>query len=164
MDISFQLSTADTTDNTICHKMSPITDQFLVAPDRRNVHNTDQCDALRNTNQQSAVGSAKPEESREKLKQRKRGGRRSKVITMLIAIVSSFAICWFWVFLLQFLAYFHPYYVKCPSALPSWAFGFAIFMQHCNSAITPLLYFGFSYTYRRGFRESFIRRSKGGWA
>ena len=80
---------------------------------------------------------------------------RPRVITMLVTIVASFAICWFPVFLIQFLIYFHPYFMACPSALPEWAFVFGFFLHYCNGAITPLLYFGYSFSYRKGFKETF---------
>ena len=75
--------------------------------------------------------------------------RKSRVIKMLISIVIAFAICWFPVYCIQFIKYFNPYFMRC--SLPQYAQLITFFMQYSNSAINPLLYYGFSMTYRKGF-------------
>ena len=79
--------------------------------------------------------------------------RKRRVIKMLISIVIAFAICWFPVYCIQFMLYFNPYFMRC--ALPQYAQFIAFFMQYSNSAINPLLYFGFSMTYRKGLINAF---------
>ena len=81
--------------------------------------------------------------------------QRKKVIRMLIALVSAFAICWLPVYILQFLIFFHPSYIRCLQLMPEWAYALVFFLQYANSAINPLLYFTFSTVYRKGIQASF---------
>ena len=81
--------------------------------------------------------------------------KKRRVIKMLISIVIVFAMCWFPVYCIQFIMFFNPYYKRCPTSMPPYAYFIAFFMQYANSAINPLLYFGFSMSYRKGYVNAF---------
>lgn len=83
------------------------------------------------------------------------GFPKNRIIKMLILIVIVFAVCWFPVFLLQFLLFFDPGFSKCPYMMPRWMYSVAFFMQYANSAIRPMIYFGFSDSYRKSFISTF---------
>ena len=113
-----------------------------------------------NTN--NVVGETNPEKVTNRTSQAKHRPRISssitkkrRVIKMLISIVIVFAICWFPVYCIQFIIYINPYYKRCPTSMPAYAYFIAFFMQYANSAINPLLYFGFSMSYRKGFINAF---------
>lgn len=76
--------------------------------------------------------------------------RTKRVINMLVCIVAAFTISWLPVNLIQVLNFFHPYFIRCQMAMPHWAYSIAFFMQYANSALNPLIYFGFSKTYVKG--------------
>ena len=78
--------------------------------------------------------------------------QKKKVIKMLVCVLMVFAVCWFPVFYAQFLVYFTPVYLKCPSSFPQWLRFFAFFMQYLSSAINPFVYFVFSNSFRSGFK------------
>ena len=86
------------------------------------------------------------------------GFNKQRVIRMLVSIVICFALCWFPIHLLQLIQTFHPYYIECPGAIPSWAPYVAYFMYYGNGALNPVLYFIFSRTYRKGLKNS-LRKS-----
>ncbi len=83
--------------------------------------------------------------------------QKKKVIKMLITIVLLFAICWFPIFLAQFLFFFSPHYLKCPGAFPQWFQFFALFLQYLSSAVNPYVYFTYSQSFRRGAAQAFRR-------
>lgn len=89
------------------------------------------------------------------MKQCERMKRKQRVIKMLVCIVIVFAICWLPVNCIQFITFFNPYVVRCPQSIPDWSIFLAFLLQYANSAINPLLYFGFSHTYRNGFKRTF---------
>lgn len=78
---------------------------------------------------------------------------KRRVIRMLMAVVLGFALCWLPVYIAQFLSFFHPSFIRCPHVMPSWISFFAYFMQYANSALSPVIYFTFSQTYRKGFNS-----------
>ncbi|XP_065651570.1 substance-K receptor [Hydra vulgaris] len=79
--------------------------------------------------------------------------RKRRVIRMLVAVVMNFAICWGPVHIIQFLSYFHPFYIQCQQALRKAAY-FGYVIQYANSSINPMLYFLLSVTYRKGLRHA----------
>ena len=82
--------------------------------------------------------------------------RKKRIVIMLIIIVMIFAIGWFPIFLLQFLVYFHPHYIQCPLDVPD-AFVFTgFFLEYLSCALSPLVYFTFSSSYREGLAGLFF--------
>ena len=75
--------------------------------------------------------------------------QKGKVIRMLVLMLFVFAMCWFPVYLLQFLTFFHPYYSRCRNSIPDWVYATSYFMQYANSAIDPFLCFWFSSHFRK---------------
>ena len=89
-------------------------------------------------------------------RRRKSIARKKRIVIMLIIIVSIFAIGWFPIFLLQFLVYFHPHYIRCPLDVPD-AFVFTgFFLEYLSCALSPLVYFTFSSSYREGLADLFF--------
>eukprot|EP00794_Sanderia_malayensis_P007844 gene7844-8693_t len=76
--------------------------------------------------------------------------QKRKVIKMLVIIVLVFAICWFPIFLIQFLVFFDPYFVKCPQSLSQQLIFAAYFLQYASSAINPYIYFTQSQAFHSG--------------
>eukprot|EP00112_Aurelia_sp_Birch-Aquarium-sp1_P019639 Seg49.5 transcript_id=Seg49.5/GoldUCD/mRNA.D3Y31 product="RYamide receptor" protein_id=Seg49.5/GoldUCD/D3Y31 len=81
--------------------------------------------------------------------------QKKKVIKMLFCVVLIFAVCWFPVFLMQFLWFFDQFYIVCPYSFPEWFMFLAYFMQYLGSAANPFVYFAFSDAYRRGLVRGF---------
>lgn len=81
--------------------------------------------------------------------------QKLRVIKMLIIIVIGFAVSWIPIFALQFVLLFHSPIIQCPNTLPHWVPEFARFMHYLNSAMNPLLYFGYSSTFRKGIKDLF---------
>ena len=81
--------------------------------------------------------------------------QKKKVIKMLFCVVLIFAVCWFPVFLMQFIWFFDPLYAACPYSFPEWFMFLAYFMQYVGSAANPFVYFAFSDAYRRGLVRGF---------
>eukprot|EP00794_Sanderia_malayensis_P007846 gene7846-8695_t len=81
--------------------------------------------------------------------------QKRKVIKMLVSVVLAFAICWFPIFLAQFLFFFNPHFMKCPKSFPEWFAFTAYFLQYTSSGVSPCLYFLFSGSYRKGWKVAF---------
>jgi len=81
--------------------------------------------------------------------------RKNRVVKMLLIVVITFAICWLPVFVMQFFMFFFPYFEHCPYNMPREAIFVAYFMQYANSALNPLIYFGFSKSYRNALKKTF---------
>lgn len=84
--------------------------------------------------------------------------QKKKVIKILVCVILLFAICWFPIFYAQFMLYFEPSYLQCPSTFPQWLKFFAFFMQYLSSAINPFIYFVFSHSFRSGFKRAIWQR------
>lgn len=80
--------------------------------------------------------------------------QKKKVLKMLVCVIMVFAVCWFPVFCSQFLIFFNPYYLRCPFSFPQWLQFLAFFMQYLSSAVNPLVYFAFSYSFRVGLQHA----------
>ena len=81
--------------------------------------------------------------------------RKKRIVLMLIIIVLIFAIGWFPIFLLQFLVYFNPHYIKCPLDIPDGLVFTGFFLEYLSCALSPLVYFTFSSSYREGIVDLF---------
>ncbi|XP_066932154.1 cholecystokinin receptor type A-like [Clytia hemisphaerica] len=90
--------------------------------------------------------------------QRKLNTRNTRIIKMLFAVVLTFALCFLPVYVVQFFAFFHPYFIRCQYYMPRVAYFMGYLFQYANSAINPFLYFGFSQSYRKAFKKTFLKR------
>ena len=84
-----------------------------------------------------------------------RSFHKERLVKMLIAIVLVYAITWFPVFFMQIVLSFDSNIMQCASTLPMWAFVLTFFMQYVNSAINPLVYLGYSTSFRKGLKKLF---------
>ena len=88
-------------------------------------------------------------------KRRKSIARKRKVVIMLIIIVLIFAIGWLPIFILQFLVYFNPRYIECPLDVPESFVFTGFFLEYLSCALSPVVYFTFSSSYREGLSSLF---------
>ena len=81
--------------------------------------------------------------------------QKRKVITMLVTIVTIFAICWLPAHVNHFLATFD---FKTYSCLPTSLVLTLYFWTHANAAINPCLYLIFNESFREGFKHQVYHR------
>ena len=84
--------------------------------------------------------------------------QKRKVVTMLVTIVTIFAICWLPAQVNHFLAMFNYNAFSC---LPTSLILTFYFWTHANTAINPCLYLIFNEGFREGFRHQIYHRFNG---
>ena len=84
--------------------------------------------------------------------------QKRKVVTMLITIVTIFAICWLPAHVNHFLVTFNFNFFKC---LPTSLVLTLYFLTHANTAINPCLYLIFNESFREGFKHQIYHRLSG---
>ena len=80
--------------------------------------------------------------------------QKKKIITMLVTIVTAFAICWLPAHVNHFILTFDFATYSC---LPASLVLTLYFMTHANSAINPCLYLIFNESFRRGLAPSALK-------
>ena len=87
---------------------------------------------------------------------------RKKVLKMLLAVVILFAVCWFPVYITQFIRFFGE--EDFPCGAPKTLAFMGYFLGHANSIIDPVIYAIFNSDFRKGFRNVLLchysRRSR----
>ena len=81
--------------------------------------------------------------------------QKRKVVTMLVTIVTLFAICWLPAHVNHFLVTFD---FKTYSCLPTSLILTFYFLTHSNAAINPCLYLIFNESFREGFKQQIYHR------
>ena len=81
--------------------------------------------------------------------------QKRKVVTMLVTIVTLFAICWLPAHVNHFLLIFN---LKVHSCLPPSLILTFYFLTHSNAAINPCLYLVFNESFREGFKHQVYNR------
>ncbi|XP_020629063.1 neuromedin-K receptor-like [Orbicella faveolata] len=84
--------------------------------------------------------------------------QKRKVVTMLVTIVTIFAICWLPAHVNHFLVTFNFNVYSC---LPTSLVLSLYFLTHANTAINPCLYLVFNESFREGFRHQIYHRLSG---
>ena len=84
--------------------------------------------------------------------------QKRKVVTMLVTIVTIFALCWLPAHVNHFLVTFN---FKAFSCLPTSLILTFYFLTHANTAINPCLYFIFNESFREGFKHQIYHRVSG---
>ena len=84
--------------------------------------------------------------------------QKRKVISMLVTIVTIFALCWLPAHVNHFLVTFN---FEAFSCLPTSLILTFFFMTHANTAINPCLYFIFNEIFREGFKHQIYHRLSG---
>ena len=79
---------------------------------------------------------------------------KKNVLKMSIAVVLTFAFCWFLLHLNLLLIDFSDVFEPC--GIPFWLRTTGFFLGHANSAINCCIYPIFSQEYRRGFKQSLM--------
>ncbi|XP_078359306.1 substance-P receptor-like isoform X2 [Oculina patagonica] len=84
--------------------------------------------------------------------------QKRKVVTMLVTIVTIFAICWLPAHVNHFLVTFNFDVFSC---LPTSLVLTLYFLTHANTAINPCLYLIFNESFREGFKHQIYHRLSG---
>ena len=85
---------------------------------------------------------------------------RKKVLKMLLAVVILFAVCWFPVYITQFIRFFGE--EDFPCGAPKTLAFMGYFLGHANSVIDPVIYAIFNSDFRKGFRNVYYVIIHGG--
>lgn len=80
---------------------------------------------------------------------RAKGYHKDYIIKMLSAVLMLSTLSWFPLFAIQFFMVFQKH-SRCVSLLPHWLIVVGFFLPYLESAIKPLIYIGYSRSYRRG--------------
>lgn len=81
--------------------------------------------------------------------------QKRKVISMLVTIVTLFALCWLPAHICHFLVTFDYALYRC---LPTSLISAFYFWTHANAAINPCLYLIFNESFREGFKHQVFHR------
>ena len=81
---------------------------------------------------------------------------KKKVLKMLLAVVVIFALCWFPVYIKQFIVFFGQ--ERFPCGAPVTLTFVSNFLGHANSAINPAMCTIFNSNFRKGFRDALLCR------